>query len=63
MNYKGILDVFAQSLLHEHSRFAIWAGFYTYFASTLMYATLTVGITSSITDSVKRAKGLPQWQI
>ena len=50
-------------MIHEKSKFALWAGFYTYFASTLLYAALTVGITNSITDSIKRQKGLKEWQI
>lgn len=63
LNYSGILDVFAKSIFHEKSQFAMWAGFYTYFASTLIYAYLTVGITSGITSSMKRANGLKEWQI
>lgn len=63
MNYSGLKEVFMKAILHEKGRYGLWAGFYTYFASTVMYASLTVGITSSITDSLKRANGLKEWQI
>jgi len=63
LNYKGIFDVFVQSFKYEKSNFALWAGFYSYFASTLIYAWLTVGITSGITGSLKRSNGLKEWQI
>lgn len=63
LNYSGIFDVFKKSLMHEKSNFAIWAGFYSYFLSTYLYAVLTVGITSGITDSLKRSNGLKEWQI
>lgn len=63
MNYKGILDIFAKSFKYEKSNFAIWAGFVSHFSSTLVYAYLTVGITSGITNSLKRANGLQEWQI
>ena len=63
LNYSGILDIFGKSLLHEKSHFAMWAGFYTYFMSTWMYAALTVGITSGITDSLKKSAGLDEWHI
>lgn len=63
MNYSGIKEVFMKAFIHEKGRYGLWSGFYTYFASTVMYASLTVGITSSITDSLKRANGLPEWQI
>ncbi len=63
LNYKGMLDVFAKSYKFEASNFAMWAGFYTYFASTLIYAFLTVGVTSGISNSLKRANGLKEWQI
>lgn len=63
LNYKGMLDVFNKSMQLEASNFALWAGFYTYFASTLIYAFLTVGVTSSITNGLKRSNGLKEWQI
>jgi hypothetical protein len=58
LNYKGGLDAVVQSIKHEKSRFALWAGFFSYFASTLTYAWLTVGISSTITGSIKRSNGL-----
>lgn len=58
LNYKGLTDIFVKSIEHEKSRFALLAGFYSYFASTLVYAYLTVGITSGITDAFKRNAGL-----
>lgn len=58
LNYKGIIDVFSKSLIHEKSNFALWAGFYSYFASTLVYAFLTVGISSGITNQLKKANGV-----
>ena len=63
MNYKGMFDVFTKSLKHEKSNFALWAGFYTYFMSTWVYAALTIGITSGISDSIKRSKGISEWNI
>lgn len=62
-NYKGLMHLFSTACLLEKSKFGLWAGFYTYFASTFLYAYLTVGITSGITASIKRSKGLPEWQI
>lgn len=62
-NYDGMFDVVRKSILYEKSHFAMWAGFYSYFVSTLIYAYLTVGITSGITNSLKRSKGLKEWQI
>ncbi len=50
LNYRGIIDVFVKSLTYEKSHFAMWAGFFSYFASTLIYASLTVGITTGITN-------------
>lgn len=58
LNYQGVFDVFRQSYAYEKSRFALWAGFYTYFTSTLLYAYLTVGMTSGANGYLKRAKGL-----
>ena len=63
MNYKGIFDIVVKSYRYEKSHFAMWAGFYTYYFSSLAYAFLTVGITSGITDSIKRAKGINEWLI
>ena len=63
LNYKGMLDVFGKSFLYEKSNFALWAGFFAYFGSTLVYASLTVGITSGVTNALKRANGLKEWQI
>lgn len=63
LNYSGIFDVFVQSAKYEKSNFAMWAGFYPYFMSTLIYAYLTVGITSGINNSLKRSHGLKEWQI
>lgn len=58
LNYSGIIEVFGKSFLYEKNKFALWAGFYTYFASNLIYAYLTVGVTSGINNSLKRAHGL-----
>ena len=63
INYKGMLDVFKKSLMFEKSNFALWAGFFSYFGSTLTYAYLTVGITSGLTNTLKRSHGLKEWQI
>lgn len=63
LNYTGILDIFAKSARYEKSRFALWAGFYSYFSSNLLYAYLTVGITSGTTTYLKRKNGLKEWQI
>lgn len=57
-NYTGIFDVFFKSFQYEKSHFALWAGYYAHFGSTLIYAALTVGITSGLTASLKRANGL-----
>ncbi len=58
LNYSGILDVFKKSYMYEKSNFALWAGYYAHFGSTLIYAALTVGITSGISNSLKKANGL-----
>lgn len=58
LNYTGIFDVFSKSLLHEKSHFALWAGYFAHFASTWVYAVLTIGITSGVSASLKRANGL-----
>lgn len=63
LNYNGMYDVLVQSTLLEKTKYSMWAGFYTYFAGCLVYAALTVGITGGITDSIKRANGLKDWQI
>lgn len=44
--------------MYEKSNFALWAGYYAHFGSTLIYAALTVGITSGISNSLKKANGL-----
>lgn len=63
MNYTGIIDVFCKSALHEKSHWALWTGYYTYFLSTWVYAVLTIGITSTVTDTIKRSKGISEWNI
>ena len=63
MNYSGMTSVFIKSFTHEKSHFALWAGFSTYFLSTWMYAAMTVGITSGITNSLKRSAGISEWHI
>ena len=63
LNYTGIVDLFAKSARYEKSRFALWAGFYSYFSSNLIYAYLTVGVTSGTTTYLKRKNGLKEWQI
>jgi hypothetical protein len=62
-NNTSMRNVFFNSIVHEKSRFALWAGFYTHFFSTLVYGFLTVGVTNGITDAIKRTKGLKEWQM
>jgi hypothetical protein len=63
LNYSGIIDIVVKSGLYEGSPAALWAGFYTYLISTLLYASLTVYVTDSITTSWKRGAGLKEWQL
>lgn len=63
LNYTGMLDIVKKSIKYEKSNFAMWAGLYTHFASTLIYAALTVGITSGVSATLKRSNGLKEWQI
>lgn len=62
-NYRGYLDVFKQTLIHEPNPRSFYAGFYTYLLGTYIYSWLTIGITESFTDSWKRKQGLLEWQI
>lgn len=63
MNYGGTVDVFMKSMIYEHHKLALWAGYMPYFLSTLIYSGLTIGITGLFTDSWKKKKGLDEWQI
>ena len=51
------------SVKYEKGTFALLAGYWTYYIHTLIYASLTVGITNGITDKIKRSKGLKENQI
>jgi hypothetical protein len=53
-----MLDVIAKSYKYEKSHFAMWCGFYTFFTSTVLYAFLTVGITTGVTNKIKQLNGL-----
>lgn len=62
LNYSGIMNVIIQSISVEKNRFALWSGLFTYYTSMLVYASLTVGITNSISNRIMKQKGLNFWQ-
>jgi hypothetical protein len=63
INFTSIGEAINKALLVETHPLSLWAGFYTYFPQLFLYATLTVGITNSFTESWKRKEGLLEWQI
>jgi hypothetical protein len=58
MNYRGIVNVIVKSHIYERSHFALLAGYYTFFTSNLLYAYLTIGITTKVINSIKHKNGL-----
>lgn len=57
MNYRSVADAIAKSFKYE-GNWGLLCGYYSFYISTLLYATLTIGITNSFTESWKRKKGL-----
>ena len=60
---RSLMNVLVNSLKYERTPFAMLAGYWTYYIYTLMYASLTIGITNRMCDSRKRANNLKENQI
>jgi len=54
----NLIGVFINSVKHERTPFALLAGWWTLYMYTLTYATLTIGVTNRICDTIKKSKGL-----
>ena len=54
----GMIDTLSSIFLIEGTTWAPWAGFFTAFTQNLITLALVVYITSGITKSIKRKKGL-----
>lgn len=58
MNFSSLGEAVSLALKVETHPLSLWAGFYTFYAQIFVYAWLTVGITSSFTESWKKKAGL-----
>lgn len=63
INSTGVLDTLMKISTHEGTTWAPWAGFMTNYAQNLIMMSLIVYITTGITKSIKKGKGLEHWQI
>ena len=54
INAKTLLSFMDKCMRNEGSALSPWVGYYPYFAWVLLYATLTVGITDTVTSGLKR---------
>jgi hypothetical protein len=57
------MQAFAKARATEQHPFSVYAGFYTVVPQIFIYASLTVGITNTFTESWKKKEGLLEWQI
>lgn len=60
---QSVIKALLLSSNFEGNSLSLWAGFYTYYASTFLYALLTVGISDAFLTSWKKKAGLLQWQM